>query len=74
VNLVTRTGVCMTEAQIATVCKSVLTALVYLHDKGVIHRDIKSDSILLNRDGKVIIYKKNNDDKLTRTYRLDQAF
>ena len=64
----------MTEAQIATVCKSVLTALVYLHDKGVIHRDIKSDSILLNRDGKVIIYKKNNDDKLTRTYRLDQAF
>lgn len=43
----------MTEPQIATVCKSVLTALVYLHDKGVIHRDIKSDSILLNRDGKV---------------------
>ena len=45
----------MTEAQIATVCKSVLTALVYLHEKGVIHRDIKSDSILLNRDGKVIL-------------------
>ena len=50
---VTRTGVRMTEPQIATVCKSVLTALVYLHDKGVIHRDIKSDSILLSRDGKV---------------------
>lgn len=52
-DIVTRTGLCMTEPQIATVCKSVLTALVYLHDKGVIHRDIKSDSILLNRDGKI---------------------
>ena len=53
---VTRTGVRMTEPQIATVCKSVLTALVYLHDKGVIHRDIKSDSILLSRDGKVFLF------------------
>ena len=47
----------MSEAQIATVCKSVLTALVYLHEMGVIHRDIKSDSILLNRDGKVKLYR-----------------
>ena len=43
----------MQEHQIATVCKFVLAALVYLHEKGVIHRDIKSDCILLDQKGKV---------------------
>ncbi|CAF1390542.1 unnamed protein product [Rotaria magnacalcarata] len=41
----------MNEQQIATVCKAVLKALAYLHSHGVIHRDIKSDSILLSTDG-----------------------
>lgn len=43
----------MDENQIATVCKSVLRALAFLHANGVIHRDIKSDSILLSSDGRV---------------------
>lgn len=43
----------LTEEQIATVCDGVLQALAYLHAQGVIHRDIKSDSILLTLDGRV---------------------
>ncbi|BFZ06921.1 hypothetical protein BsWGS_09960 [Bradybaena similaris] len=43
----------MDEVQIATVCKACLRALAFLHSHGVIHRDIKSDSILLSYDGKV---------------------
>ncbi|XP_051873755.1 serine/threonine-protein kinase PAK 6-like isoform X2 [Pristis pectinata] len=43
----------MNEQQIATVCLSILKALTYLHSQGVIHRDIKSDSILLTLDGRV---------------------
>ncbi|CAM9833777.1 unnamed protein product [Lampetra fluviatilis] len=43
----------MNEEQIATVCVSVLRALAYLHGQGVIHRDIKSDSILLTADGRI---------------------
>lgn len=50
-NIVSETR--LTEEQIATVCESVLQALCYLHSQGVIHRDIKSDSILLTLDGRV---------------------
>ncbi|KAA3679165.1 p21-activated kinase 5 [Paragonimus westermani] len=43
----------MSEQQIATVCRYVLKALAFLHDHGIIHRDVKSDSILLSSTGQV---------------------
>jgi len=43
----------LSETDAACFTRQVLEALVYLHDRGVIHRDLKAANILLNRKGDV---------------------
>jgi len=43
----------MTEAQISAVCKEILKALKFIHDMKRLHRDIKSDNILLTLSGEI---------------------
>jgi p21-activated kinase 1 len=45
----------MTEGQIAVVSREIAQGIQHLHKHGVIHRDIKSDNILLNLAGVVKI-------------------
>ena len=45
----------LTEPQIAYICRQVLEGLRYIHNCNRLHRDIKSDNILVGDDGSVKI-------------------
>lgn len=42
---------CFQEPLLSRYFSQVLKGLAYLHEKGVIHRDIKSDNILITKEG-----------------------
>ena len=46
-------GIDIPEQYIAYVCKNVLSALSYLHRNNRLHRDIKSDNVLLYSKGEI---------------------
>ena len=56
----------MSEPQIALVCKGTLAALAYVHAQHRIHRDIKSDNILVNSKGEVKLADFGYAAQLTR--------
>jgi p21-activated kinase 1 len=47
----------MTEDQISATTHEVTAGLAHLHSKDIIHRDIKSDNVMVAMDGRVKISK-----------------
>ena len=54
----------LSEMEISGICFSCLEGLAYLHDKRLIHRDIKADNILLCEDGSVKLGRHKNSDPI----------
>lgn len=62
----------MTEGQIAAVSREIAQGLDHLHEYGIIHRDMKSDNVLLSLTGDIKLSTYHGmlfwyDDELTRT-------
>eukprot|EP00756_Hemistasia_phaeocysticola_P058045 Hpha_TRINITY_DN34659_c0_g1::TRINITY_DN34659_c0_g1_i1::g.21074::m.21074 len=55
----------LSEEQIAWVCRDALTGLAYLHEQGVLHRDLKAANLLLDSVGRVKIADFGVSAKLT---------
>lgn len=41
----------MTMSKLVIMCRNLLSALHYMHKKGLVHQDLKVDNILLELDG-----------------------
>lgn len=58
----------ITENIIAKICASTLKALEYLHERHIIHRDVKSDNILLSQRGEIKLTDFGYAAQLTRKF------
>lgn len=52
----------MSEEQIALCLRESTAGLLHMHEKDIVHRDIKSDNIMLAMDGRVKISMLNSSD------------
>ena len=62
------------EDQIIYILQCVLKALVFLHSKGIIHRDIKSDSVLLTEEGIVKLSEFGYCGQISEDYPKRRSF
>ena len=52
-DIMRRQRACLSEPEVKSVCSGVLLGLQHLHERNVVHRDVKAANILLTRTGKV---------------------
>ncbi|KAL6469696.1 hypothetical protein MHYP_G00208150 [Metynnis hypsauchen] len=64
----------LTEKQIQVVCRQMLEALVYLHGKKIIHRDLKAGNVLLTLDGDIKLADFGVSAKNTKTLQRRDSF
>ncbi|KAL2094799.1 hypothetical protein ACEWY4_009518 [Coilia grayii] len=62
------------EPQIKVICRQMLEALVYLHSKKIIHRDLKAGNVLLTLDGDIRLADFGVSAKNTKTLQRRDSF
>ncbi|KAJ3024479.1 UNVERIFIED_CONTAM: Protein kinase [Siphonaria sp. JEL0065] len=64
----------ITEPQIASICQEIIKGVIHLHKRNIIHRDIKSDNVLIGRDGSIKLTDFGYSAKLTVTRKQRATF
>ena len=72
-DIVQETDLKLSEKVIAQIMKQTLEGLAYIHSKHVIHRDIKSDNVLIGGKGEVKIADFGYAAQLIKSARVRQT-